>query len=66
MSCAIAFATRLVNAECSPEVLRRQLRHHDVSVSLGFYVQTTQADVEGAVARAFGYPPKPLCGSLSP
>ncbi|OMQ16543.1 hypothetical protein A7K94_0201790 [Modestobacter sp. VKM Ac-2676] len=48
-----AFATQLVNAGCSPEVLRRQCRHHDVSVSLGFYVHTTQADVEGAVIRAF-------------
>lgn len=49
-----AFATALVNAGCSPEVLRRQMRHHDVSVSLGFYVQTTQADIEGAMSRAFG------------
>ncbi|WP_138758099.1 tyrosine-type recombinase/integrase [Modestobacter altitudinis] len=49
-----AFATNLVNAGCSPEVLRRQMRHHDVSVSLRFYVQTTQADVEEAIIRAFG------------
>ncbi|WP_347059521.1 tyrosine-type recombinase/integrase [Blastococcus sp. HT6-30] len=34
-----AFATNLVNAGCSPEVLRRQMRHHDVSVSLRFYVR---------------------------
>lgn len=49
-----SFATSLVNAGCSPEVLRRQMRHHDVAVSLGFYVQTTRTDVEGAMARAFG------------
>ncbi|WP_436694849.1 tyrosine-type recombinase/integrase [Geodermatophilus sp. CPCC 205506] len=49
-----AFATSLVNAGCSPEVLRRQMRHHDVSVSLGFYVHTTTGDIEGAMSRAFG------------
>lgn len=49
-----AFATNLVNRGASPEILRRQMRHHDVSVSLGFYVHTTQSDVEAAMARAFG------------
>jgi integrase len=48
-----AFATSLVNAGCSPEVLRRQMRHHHVSVSLGFYVHTTTADIEEAMRRAF-------------
>ncbi|WP_104524952.1 tyrosine-type recombinase/integrase [Blastococcus atacamensis] len=49
-----AFATHLVNSSASPEVLRRQMRHHDVSVSLRFYVHTTQADVEASMTRAFG------------
>lgn len=49
-----AFATNLVNSGASPETLRRQMRHHDVSVSLGFYVHTTTADIETSMARAFG------------
>ncbi len=48
-----AFATALVNSGCSPEVLRRQMRHHDVSVSLKFYVHTSQADVDASIAKAF-------------
>jgi integrase len=49
-----AFATKLVNSGCSPEVLRRQMRHHDVSVSLRYYVHTTPSDIAGAMTRAFG------------
>ncbi len=49
-----AFATHLVNSGATPEVLRRQMRHHDVSVSLGFYVHTSQTDIETTMARAFG------------
>jgi integrase len=49
-----AFATDLVTAGCSPEVLRRQMRHHDVSVSQNFYMRTTSSDVEAAMTRAFG------------
>jgi hypothetical protein len=45
-----AFATNLVRVGASPEVLRRQMRHHDVSVSLRYYVQTTQADIESVMA----------------
>jgi len=48
------FATELVNNGCSPEILRRQLRHHSVQTSLTFYVQTTTDDVENQVKRAFG------------
>lgn len=44
-----AFATNLVAAGASPEVLRRQMRHHDVAVSLRYYVQTSTQDVERAV-----------------
>jgi integrase len=44
-----AFATNLVRAGASPEVLRRQMRHHDVAVSLRYYVQPTQHDVDKAV-----------------
>ncbi|MDI9916898.1 site-specific integrase [Rhodococcus sp. IEGM 1379] len=47
------FATQLVNNGCPPEILRRQLRHHDVQTSLKFYVQTTTNDVEAQVKRAF-------------
>lgn len=46
-----AFATNLVAAGASPEVLRRQMRHHDVAVSLRYYVQTTTRDVEDVVTR---------------
>lgn len=46
-----AFATNLVAAGATPEVLRRQMRHHDVSISLRYYVQTTHSDIEQAVAR---------------
>jgi integrase len=49
-----AFATTLARSGCSPEVLRRQMRHHDVSISLNFYVQTSRADIEDSVNRAFG------------
>lgn len=45
-----AFATNLVRFGASPEVLRRQMRHHDVVVSLRYYVQTTQADIEAVMA----------------
>jgi integrase/recombinase XerD len=44
-----AFATNLVNAGATPEVLRRQMRHHDVAVSLRYYVQTTEADITKVV-----------------
>ncbi|XGU21915.1 hypothetical protein ACETU7_03775 [Rhodococcus sp. 3Y1] len=44
----------MVNNGCSPEILRRQLRHHSVQTSLKFYVQTTTDDVEAQVKRAFG------------
>lgn len=47
------FATELVNRGCPPEVLRRQLRHHNVSVSLKYYVQTTQEDIQSVVDKAF-------------
>lgn len=43
------YATELVRHGASPEVLRRQMRHHDVTVSLRYYVQTTQRDVESVV-----------------
>jgi integrase len=49
-----AFATNLVISGATPETLRRQMRHHDVGVSLCFYVHTTQADIEASIARAFG------------
>ncbi|WP_370240804.1 tyrosine-type recombinase/integrase [Aeromicrobium sp.] len=45
-----AFATNLVAAGATPEVLRRQMRHHDVAVSLRYYVQTSHEDVVHAVA----------------
>lgn len=44
-----AFANNLVKAGASPEVLRRQMRHHDVTVSLRYYVQTSEADIMSAV-----------------
>jgi integrase/recombinase XerD len=44
-----AFATNLVATGATPEVLRRQLRHHDVAVSLRYYVQTKHSEVEAAV-----------------
>lgn len=50
-----AFATHLVNIGASPEVLRRQMRHHDVCVSIQYYVQTTQADI-ARVMEGFGGP----------
>ncbi|PUA82189.1 tyrosine-type recombinase/integrase, partial [Nocardioides currus] len=46
-----AFATNLVAAGATPEVLRRQMRHHDVAVSLRYYVQTTTDDVAATVLR---------------
>ncbi|WP_372733957.1 tyrosine-type recombinase/integrase [Nocardioides sp.] len=46
-----AFATNLVAAGATPEVLRRQMRHHDVAVSLRYYVQTTESQVAETVAR---------------
>jgi integrase/recombinase XerD len=45
-----AFATNLVAAGATPEVLRRQMRHHDVAVSLRYYVQTSHEDVVRVVA----------------
>ncbi|MFJ6305059.1 tyrosine-type recombinase/integrase [Streptomyces cellulosae] len=45
------FATNLVKLGAPPEVLRRQMRHHDVAVSLRYYVQTTEADVSAVMAR---------------
>jgi hypothetical protein len=47
------FATELVDKGAPPEVLRRQMRHHDVAVSLKFYVHTKQSDIE-AVMQRFG------------
>lgn len=48
------FATTLVNAGVAPNVLKAQMRHHDVSISLRYYVQTTEADINAGVAKAFG------------
>lgn len=45
-----AYATHLVRQGANPEVLRRQMRHHHVSVSLGYYVQVTAEDVQSVVA----------------
>jgi integrase len=45
------FATNLVKLGAPPEVLRRQMRHHDVAVSLRYYVQTTEEDVSAVMAR---------------
>jgi len=45
-----AFATNLVKNGAPPEVLRRQMRHHDVAVSLRYYVQTTADDITDVVA----------------
>jgi hypothetical protein len=46
-----AYATHLVREGANPEVLRRQMRHHHVSVSLAYYVQVTADDVAAVVAR---------------
>lgn len=46
-----AYATNLVKAGASPEVLRLQMRHHSVTVSLQYYVQTTENDILAAVDR---------------
>lgn len=45
------FATNLVKLGAPPEVLRRQMRHHDVAVSLRYYVQTTEADISSVMAQ---------------
>ncbi|MFF8482905.1 tyrosine-type recombinase/integrase [Streptomyces antibioticus] len=45
------FATNLVKLGAPPEVLRRQMRHHDVAVSLRYYVQTTEDDISSVMAR---------------
>lgn len=44
-----AYATNLVRAGAPPEVLRRQMRHHNVTISLQYYVQTTREDIEAVV-----------------
>lgn len=44
-----AYATHLVRQGANPEVLRRQMRHHHVSVSLGYYVQVTADDILSVV-----------------
>lgn len=46
-----AYATHLVTQGANPEVLRRQMRHHHVSVSLAYYVQVSTTDIEGVVMR---------------
>ncbi|MFF7555523.1 tyrosine-type recombinase/integrase [Streptomyces olivaceus] len=45
------FATNLVKLGAPPEVLRRQMRHHDVAVSLRYYVQTTEEDITSVMSR---------------
>lgn len=45
------FATNLVKLGAPPEVLRRQMRHHDVAVSLRYYVQTTETDITSVMAQ---------------
>lgn len=46
-----AFATNLVEAGAKPEMLRQQMRHHHVSMSLEYYVQTDQAAFDDVVER---------------
>ncbi len=46
-----AYATNLVREGANPEVLRRQMRHHHVSVSLTYYVQVTDADIAEVIGR---------------
>ncbi|WP_277345958.1 site-specific integrase [Rhodococcoides fascians] len=48
------FATELVNNGCSPEMLRRQLRHHDVTVSLKYYVETEEHKLVDKIESTFG------------
>ena len=50
-----AYATNLVRQGANPEVLRRQMRHHHVSVSLTYYVHVTDSDVSSVVARLEAY-----------
>ncbi|MEV4448503.1 tyrosine-type recombinase/integrase [Streptomyces mirabilis] len=51
------FATELVKAGVSPNVLQKQMRHHDVAVSLRYYVQTNESDINEGVMKAFGQQP---------
>lgn len=46
-----AFATNLVEAGAKPEMLRRQMRHHHVSMSLEYYVQTDTEAFEDVITR---------------
>ena len=48
-----AFATNLVKAGATPEMLRRQMRHSDITLALRYYVHTTDAEVM-AVMAGFG------------
>ncbi|BAH55218.1 hypothetical protein ROP_69710 [Rhodococcus opacus B4] len=48
------FASELVKAGCPPNILKNQMRHHDVQVSLKYYVQHTSEDYSEVVHRAFG------------
>ncbi|MFJ8857238.1 tyrosine-type recombinase/integrase [Streptomyces sp. NPDC102451] len=48
------FATTLVAAGVSPNILKAQMRHHDVAVSLRYYVQHEEKDIASAVASVFG------------
>lgn len=45
------FGTELVRAGATPEVLRRQMRHQSVNVSLSFYVETKASDIADVMAR---------------
>ncbi|MGW3929972.1 tyrosine-type recombinase/integrase [Streptomyces microflavus] len=45
------FATNLVNMGASPNILQKQMRHHDVKVSLTYYVQTRESDIQGFMDR---------------
>ncbi|MFJ6217046.1 hypothetical protein ACIQGZ_27500 [Streptomyces sp. NPDC092296] len=53
------FANEIVTLGGHPEMLRRQMRHHDVSVSLRYYVQTTEADIMDVMTRFGGEPQLP-------
>jgi integrase len=44
------YASTLVRNGAPPNVLMRQLRHTKVEVSLRYYVQTSQEDIEGFVS----------------
>lgn len=50
------YATRLIKSRINPEIVRRQLRHANLTTTLGIYAQVEASDIEAEIERVVQCP----------